>query len=288
MSRRNLKGARCLVTGASSGIGRSLARLLVRQGARVVLTGRSPSRLDQLVTDLQSAGAPADALLAIPADLTSHPDLLHLFEAVENHFTALDLVVNAAGVGAYGRFESHDPEILRKIIEINLFALAEVARHSHPLLRKGNRPLLVNIGSIVARRGLPGRSEYSASKFAVAGFTESLRAEWSYDGIDLLLVNPGWTATSFEDNLLIDTAFVKTVERRRLTPEYVADRVQRAMIKNRKEITISSAGKTLLAVNRLAPRFVDWALSRWTRRLYIKHRVDQLRQVAMKPSESRL
>ena len=288
MSRRILMGARCLVTGASSGIGRSLAQLLVRQGARVVLTGRSSSRLDQLVTELRAAGAPAQAVIAAPADLTSPPDLVHLFEVVENQFAALDLVVNAAGVGAYGRFESHHPDILRRIIEINLFALADVARLSQPLLRKGNRPLLVNIGSIVSRRGLPGRSEYSASKFAVAGFTESLRAEWAYDGIDVLLVNPGWTDTSFEDNLLIDTAFVKTVDRRLLSPEDVADRIHRAMIKNRKEITISAAGRTLLAVNRLAPRFVDWALSRWTSRLYSKHNLNQLRRRTKKPAGSRV
>ena len=88
-----------------------------------------------------------------------------------------------------------------------------MSRRSCPLLRRGDRPSLVNLGSIVARRGLPGRSEYSASKFAVAGFTESIRAEWAKFGIHVLLLNPGFTATEFEQNLVVDTARVPTDHR---------------------------------------------------------------------------
>ena len=125
-----------------------------------------------------------------------------------------------------------------------------------------------NIGSIVARRGLPGRSEYSASKFAVAGFTEAIRAEWARDGIDVLLLNPGFTATEFERNLVVDTAVYKTDHRRTMTADRVARATLRALARGRNEVTLSAPGRLLLLVNRLAPRFVDWGLGRWTRRLY--------------------
>jgi short-subunit dehydrogenase len=268
MARRTFRDARCLVTGASMGLGRALAEHLVRAGARVILAARSTERLREVARDLVAAGARPEAVVPITADVTSAEDRLRLFDAAAERFGALDLVVNNAGVGAYGRFESHDEAVLRRVFELNVFAVAEIARGALPLLRKGRRPALVNIGSIVARRGLPGRPEYSASKFAVAGFTEAIRAEWTRDGIDVLLINPSFTATEFERHLVVDTSLYPTTGRRVMTPDQVAAATLRAVRRGRHEVTFSAAGRLLLLVNRLAPWFVDWALGRWTRRLY--------------------
>lgn len=269
MARHDFRGTRCLVTGASSGIGRAIARALARQGARVVLTGRNAERLEAVVSALVGEGVAPDALLAVPADLRDVSNRARLFEAVTRfHAEALDIVFNAAGVGVYGRFESHDERALRDIFEINVFALAEVCRASLPLLRRGERPAVVNIGSIIARRALPGRSEYSASKHAVAALTDSIRAEWKIDGIHVLLVNPGFTATSFEENVLVDTAIYKTAHRRTARPEDVAEATLRALSRRKNEVTLTFPGRLLLRVNRLWPRFVDWGLARWTVRLY--------------------
>jgi short-subunit dehydrogenase len=206
-----------------------------------------------------------------------------LFDAVSGHYSgALDLLVNSAGVGAYGRFESHDESVLRRVMEINFFALAEVCRAALPLLRRGRDPAVINIGSIVARRGLPGRPEYSASKFAVAGLTESLRAEWRIDGIHVLLVNPAFTATAFEDNLVIDTALYKVQHKRTMSAEAVAEAALKALLRGQNEVTLTFYGRLLLLTNRLFPRFVDWGLGRWTRRLY--GREGALRQVESRPA----
>lgn len=261
--RKSFRGCRCLVTGASSGLGETIARQLASQGARVLLTGRSQSRLDRI---RESIGTTATTF---PADLTRDADRDQLFAAVEERFGgALDLLVNSAGVGAYGRFESHAPDVLRRSMEINFFAAAEVSRAALPLLRRGDRPSLVNIGSIVSRRGLPGRSEYSASKFALAGLTESLRSEWAVDGIHVLLVNPGFTRTAFERNLLVNTAYYQTPHLRTMPVEDVAAAVLRAIRRGKNEITLTPMGRLLLGVNRLLPRLVDLGLSRWTRRVY--------------------
>lgn len=266
--RRRWKDARCLVTGASSGLGRALAEALVRDGARVVLTGRSHERLEQVAKGLLSAGAAPDRVIAVAADLTVPEDRRRLVETAKQRLGALDLVINSAGVGATGHFETHDPDVLRKVFEINVFALAEVTREVLPLMRLGDQPSLVNLGSIVARRSLPGRPEYSASKHAVAGFTDSIRAEWAKFGIHVLLLNPGFTDTEFERNLVVDTAVYPVSNRRIMTPGKVAEAALRAVLRGKNELTLTLGGKLLLLVNRISPRFVDWGFGRWTLHLH--------------------
>lgn len=278
MPRRDFRDARCLVTGASSGIGRALACALVEQGARVVIAARSPGQLRELADSLIADGADPGAILPFPADVTLAEDRDDLIAFAADHFGGrLDLVVNNAGVGAYGRFQSHAPSVARDVFEVNVFALIEMTRAVRPLLCEGHHPTLCNIGSIVARRGLPGRSEYSASKFAVAGFTEAIRAEWARDGINVLLLNPGFTATDFEKNLVVDTAIYKTDSRRTMTAESVANATLRAISRGKHEVTLTLSGRLLLLANRIAPRLVDWGLGRWTRRIYAN--ADRLAQV---------
>ena len=267
--RPSFRGARCLVTGASSGIGAAFARLLAAEGARVVLTGRSTDRLSAVAIELIDSGASPGDVVAVAADLTDPDDRrMLLSEASDRLGGALDLVVNAAGVGAYGRFESHEPSVLRDLLEINVIALAEICRGALPMLRRGDHPSLLNVGSIVARRGLPGRPEYSASKFAVAGLTEAIRAEWAIDGIHVLLLNPGFTTTAFERNLVVHTAIYRTESHRSMSPDEVARAGHDALLRGRNELTLTPRGRLLLAFNRFLPRFVDWGFGRWTRRLY--------------------
>ena len=263
MPRRRLEGRRCLVTGATSGLGRSLARELRARGARVFATGRDPRRLDAL------AAEPGAEIVTFAADLTDDASREDLLAEVSRAFDGgLDLAVHAAGVGAYGRFLSHEPSVLRRIVEVNFFAAAELFRDLHPLLAAGSDPALVVLGSIVARRGLPGRSEYSASKHALAGFVDAIRAEWTTDGIGVLLVNPGFTKTEFESNLLVDTAVYPVSHRRTMTAEEVASRTLAACERRKHEVTFSLGGRTLLTINRLLPRFLDRRLGAWTRKLY--------------------
>ncbi|WP_435016812.1 SDR family NAD(P)-dependent oxidoreductase [Tundrisphaera sp. TA3] len=266
--RRTFRGARCLVTGASSGLGRALAEHLAHSGARVLLTGRSTERLEAIVASLVASGIPADSVPTVAADLTEASGRDRVIAKAGECFGALDLAINGAGVGATGHFDTHDPSVFRTVFEINVFALVEMTRAMLPLLRRGESPSLVNIGSIVARRGLPGRSEYTASKFAVAGFTEAIRAEWVKFGIDVMLLNPGFTATEFEQNLVVDTAKVSVTHKRVMTADQVARSTLRAVLRRRKELTLTAEGRMLLLVNRLAPRIVDAGLARFTRRVF--------------------
>ena len=127
----------------------------------------------------------------------------------------LDVLINNAGVSAHGRFADSDEPTLRRVMEVNFFAAAELTRLALPLLhvqnpnRRSQNPIpaaIVNIGSIIGHRGLPLNSEYAASKFALRGWSESLRAELAADGVDVLLVSPGTTDTEFFDHLLAKRA----------------------------------------------------------------------------------
>ncbi|QEH34934.1 putative oxidoreductase [Aquisphaera giovannonii] len=254
---------RALVTGASSGLGRAIAEHLVRAGATVVLTGRSAGRLDDVAAGLAREGADPARMITVPADLTVEEDRTRLFDEARDRLGALDVVVNNAGVGATGQFDTHDPSDLRRVFEVNVFATIEACRASLPLLAEGRDPVMVLMGSVNARRGLPGRSEYSASKFAVSGFAESIRIEWRRFGIHVLQVNPGFTDTPFDDNAVVKTARVSVKHRRTMSPDTVARATLRAIEARRREIVVSPHAKLFLLTSKLAPRFVDWGLTRW-------------------------
>jgi short-subunit dehydrogenase len=240
-----------------------MAQQLIRAGALVLMTGRSEERLAALASELRHEGAEPSRILSQTADLTVDEDRHRLFTLARQRLGGLDLVINNAGVGATGQFETHDPSVLRRVFEINFFAMAEVCRESLPLLAEGRDPVMVMIGSINARRALPGRAEYCASKFAVTGFTEAIRVEWSRFGIHVLQVNPGFTDTPFDDHAVVNTARVSVQHRRTMPADDVARATLRAIEKHRREITLSWQGRLFVLTGKFAPRLVDWGLTRW-------------------------
>jgi short-subunit dehydrogenase len=142
-------------------------------------------------------------------------------------------------------------------MEVNLFALAEMTREALPLLKQGRQPLIVNIASILGHRGIPYAAEYCASKFAVRGFSESLRAELTPHGIGLLVVSPGTTDTEFFDHLIENRIQMPWAKQTPVPASLVAQRTLRAMRSSRHEIIPNFRGRLLIYLNRLAPRFLD-------------------------------
>lgn len=260
MARRQLQGARTIVTGASSGIGRALATELARRGASLVLNARREKKLRDLAAALAATGA---AVACCPGDVAEPQTRERLLQTALETYGGLDILVNNTGIGALGRFEDASPERLRRIMEVNFFALAEMTRASLPLLKRGNRPLIVNVSSILGHRGIPRSSEYCASKFAVQGLSESLRAELTPWNIDLLVVSPGTTETEFGDNLIERKGDVLWPKQPPVTAEQVALATARAMERGRHEIVPNRRGRLLCLLNRLAPRLVDRFMERY-------------------------
>ncbi|MBN1395359.1 MAG: SDR family NAD(P)-dependent oxidoreductase [Pirellulales bacterium] len=258
--KRNLQGARAIVTGASSGIGRETALELARHGVGLVLLARREERLRELGDQIMPLGVKVEA---VGGDVTDPAVRQRAIDAARGKLGGLDILVNNAGIGATGLFVDADPQRVRRLMEVNFFALVEMTRLSLPLLRQGNRPIVVNVSSILGHRGVPYSSEYSASKFAVQGFSESIRAEFTKLGIDVLVVSPGTTETEFFDRVIERTDDPKWPEHRPVTAAVVARQVVCAIRSGKHEIIPYLWGRVLCRMNRLAPGLVDRLMARY-------------------------
>jgi len=252
--RRAIAGSRILITGASQGIGKALTEEAVCRGARVLAVARSGDLLDQLQESLHDQKGTLHLLVG---DVTSPEDRQRMADAARDWLGGLDILINNAGIGATGHFAEVSPERLRKIMEVNFFGTTETTRVLLPLLRCGNRPAIVNISSVAGKRGIPARSEYSASKFAVQGFSEALRAELAKDGIDVLVICPGLTQTNFSKNMLEQKAKLQMDHMRGMTSEQVAVATLRAIERGRNEVCLTFQGKLMVLVSRFLPRLAD-------------------------------
>jgi short-subunit dehydrogenase len=260
MSTRSIEGARILITGASSGIGRELARALLRQGADVVVTARREDRLRELADEFRSAGR---RIIRVVGDITDMAVRESLLRAAQDTLGGLDILVNNAGVGAIGPFSRASADRLRRVMEVNFFAPAELIRTALPLLRAGRRPLIVNMGSVLGHVALPHKSEYCASKFALHGLSDALRAELSREGIDLLLVSPSTTESEFADHVLETDGRPPRRPLGRMSAHRVARKTVRAMCRGRHEIILSPGGKLAVWFDRLSPPLANRLIARW-------------------------
>lgn len=257
MARRSLTGLRAIVTGASSGIGRALVVELIGQGSRVVAMARRQARLQALAAEL---GDPPSLKLVV-GDVTCADDRAAALQVAVDAFGGLDALVNNAGCGGLGPFAEASSQRLRQIMEVNFFAPAEFIRSALPILKHGNRPIIVNVGSVLGHRAVPDKSEYCASKFALHGLSVALRCELAPAGIDLLLVSPSTTDTEFFQAALGHTARPQA-RFGALPPQAVARRIVSAMAAGRREIIFPWAGKALVWIDRLCPPLADWIVTR--------------------------
>ena len=254
-------GSNVLVTGASSGIGRQLTLQLTTAGARVIAVARRGDRLDEL-----TAACPPGRVVPIVGDVTTDGCRDEAFAAIGSIGGHLEAIINNAGIGGVGRFDEAPATRARQIMEVNYFAPLAWIRDGLPHLRGSlpRHPVICNIGSVLGHRAVPLKSEYSASKFALHGFSDALRVELSPQ-IAVTLVSPSTTRSEFFD-VLVDTA--EGVGRPRpggWTPAKVANATIAAMIRRRAEVILSPAGKALVLGDRIAPGLLDRLLGRYIR-----------------------
>ncbi len=265
--RRNLEGLRVLVTGASQGIGRSLVLEAAKAGMRVMAAARTPDLLAQLKSEADALGK--GEVETVVADVTSPADRAAMVKAVTEAFGGLDILVNNAGIGATGHFAEANQERLRKIFEVNVFGLTETTRAFLPMLKKGKTPAIVNISSVAGIRGIPARSDYSASKFAIEGFSMALRNELSKDGVDVLVVCPGLTQTNFSHNMLERKALLQMDHMRGMTSEEVARETLKSMQKGRDRVLLTRETRLISMVTRFLPWLADRIAKKKVRNLFV-------------------
>lgn len=262
---RELAGLRMLVTGASGGIGRSLAERAAQAGCRVAATSRSADKLEALARAMKDQGRD---VAVVPADLAAEPDRTRLLRDVVERLGGLDVLVNNAGVGSFGHFADSSETVLRQVMEVNFFAPAELIRAAVPYLCEGRTPAVVNVASMCGRRGIPAWTEYSASKFALCGLTEALRGELGRFDIDVLLIVPGLTGSDLGRHLLRNTGRENIDFTGGMPPDFVAGEILTALRRNRTETVLGRDARRMLRLNRLAPRLLDRLINRRIRQLY--------------------
>ena len=262
MPRWRASGARAIVTGASSGIGLEIALQLAQAGARVIATARRSDRLSALSEQASSSGR--GKIIARPGDITDPTFRASLIDQAVHDFGGLDLLVNNAGIGGIGPFEHADHDRMHRVFDVNFFAPAELTRIALPLLRCGKAPVICNISSVLGHRAVPKKSEYSASKFAMHGWSDALRAELAADGIQVTLVSPSTTASEFFDVAIQSNDPGKpTTEMKAMSAGRVAAQSIRAIERRKDEVILSLGGKTLVYADRLWPWLMNRLVARF-------------------------
>jgi short-subunit dehydrogenase len=254
----NLQDARILLTGASGGIGRPLARLLAGRGARLVLVGRDRNALDTVAREVAAVGSRA---LPIVCDLAAHRGADELVRGTRAALGGIDVLINNAGTSSFQSFAREAPEQLARIVEVNLVAPMLLARAALPQLARGAR--IVNVGSMFGSIGFPYAAAYCGSKFGLRGFSEALRRELADRGIGVTYVAPRTTRTDINSAAMY--RFAERTASAVDTPERVAEEIVAAIERDAAEHFIGEAEPFFARLNALLPRLVDRALRKQAR-----------------------
>lgn len=276
--RRDLRGRVVMITGASRGIGRRASERLAKLGAKLALTSRSADDLCKVMGEARVAGAESEAF---PGDLTNPEDRKRIVTDVAARFGGIDVLVNCAGVCSFGEFSTSTEAILRRVLEVNFFAQAEMIRLVQPFLLQSAsaasdnwRPAVVNVASICGRWGIPSMPEHCASKHAFVGLTEALRGEFQRYGIDVLLVLPGLVRSDDLNRHLLRNEGKIYLEFEGAQPaDEVAASVVRSLTNNRTEAAVGFVSWCVWMSRRLFPRGVRFFMQRKVWRFARRERV---------------
>ena len=252
-----MKGKTVIVTGATSGIGRAIALTFGLRGSKIFITGRNQAALDETIAELSEKQIVVRGMIA---DAASERDNERVVQEAVAHFGSIDVLVCNAGVSMRAMFEDLSLETFRSVMDINFYGTVYATKYAlpHLLASKGS---LVGISSINGHRATPARSAYSASKYAMEGFLESLRTEVMKRGMHVLSVSPGFTSSNIRNKAL--NADGKSQgesprdESKMMTSEEVAVAVYNAVVARRRDLVLTFQGKLAVFLNKWFPAWMD-------------------------------
>ena len=245
-----------VVTGGSSGIGRCTARHLAARGARVVLTARRAEALQEVVREIEAEGGRA---LAVPGDVTREEDLRAVADAAVARFGRIDTWVNDAGVYLQGRVQDITLDEYRRVLDVNLVGLINGTQRALEVMLRQGSGVVVQVSSVAAKRGVPYTSAYSASKAAIDGFTEALRAELWGTGVSLSILYPPTVDTPIYDQSRGKLGVVPKPAPPVADPVEAARAIAHLAETGERHRYFGWAGP-LAALNAVAPAAADWLL----------------------------
>ena len=248
-----MKNKVVIITGASSGIGKALAFEFARQGAKIVAASRSGVS-DPALFDISSD------ILDVRTDVTKESDCKLLIQKAIEKFGHIDILINNAGISMRALFAEVDLDVIRQLMDTNFWGTVYCTKYALPylLVSKGS---LVGVSSVAGYKGLPGRTGYSASKFAMQGFLEVVRIENLKKGLHVLIACPGFTTSNIRNVALSKDGSSQgetPLDEGKLMPaEEVARHIIVAIEKKKDRIVLTSMGKLTVLLNKFFPKFMD-------------------------------
>lgn len=242
-----------VITGGSSGIGHALVSTALAQGAKVALCARNKQKMEQMFT-------PSDNLLCVQADVSKEEDCKAFIDTVVARWKGIDILVNNAGISMRAMFQDLDLKVLKELMDINFWGAVYCTKFALPYILK-SKGVITAISSIAGYRGLPARTGYSASKFALQGFLESLRTELLHTGVHVMWVSPGFVASNIRNVARSSDgspqAETPLDEGKLMSAEVCAGHIFNAIEKRKRTLVLTGQGKLTVWINKLFPSLAD-------------------------------
>jgi len=246
-----------VITGGSSGIGEALAKKFAMEGSKVVIGARNLQALERVAEEIEKSGGKISYL---QCDVSIESDCKNLILKAVDTFGSIDVLINNAGVSMRAIFEDLDLKVIKRLMDINFWGTVYCSKHALPHLLQ-NKGSLVGVSSIAGLKGLPGRTGYSASKFAMNGFMETIRIENLKKGLHVLMAFPGFTASNIRNTALAADGSQQGEsprdEGKMMSADEVAHHIYKATLKRKNRIILTTQGKLTFLINKFFPDFLD-------------------------------
>ena len=261
MSKKYFQDKVVIVTGASSGIGPASAREFGQLGARVVMAARSYDKLLELAPSV----APAGRVLCVKCDVSVEEDCRAMVAAAVERFGRIDILVNNAGLSMRAMFKDLDLKVIHRVMEVNFWGTVNCTKFALPYLLEA-KGSVVGVVSIAGYSALPARTGYSAAKYAIRGFLDTLRIEHLKEGLNVLTYAPGYVSSNVRNAALTADGSPQGQtpldEGKLVSAEKCAKQLARALRRRRSEVVLSPLGRATVIAHYFCPRLLDgWTYS---------------------------
>lgn len=247
-----------IITGASSGIGLASVRLFASYGAKLVMAARSIDKLEAIAKEL---GNDPEHVICVKTDVSVEEDCRNLIEKAVSHYGRIDFLINNAGLSMRASFKEVELSVIRRLMEVNFWGTVYCTKYALPYLLE-SKGSVTGVISVAGYAGLPGRTGYATSKFAIRAFLETLRMEHLEDGLHVMVFAPGYTASNVRNAALLadgtPQGSTPKDESKLMTAESVAEKLATGLFRRRREMILTALGYWDVWFYKRVPRLMEW------------------------------
>ena len=267
-------GKNIVITGATSGLGKSLSFILGKYESNLLLVSRSKEKLSELKNNIDNKVSKIEVL---NVDLSRNESPQKIYDFSLNHFKHIDIIINNAGIGYNSFVTDVDKEIVQEVFQINFFSIVEVNKLFLPQMIKKKQGAIINISSLGGKRSLPTSSIYCASKFALEAYTESLRCELKTTNINVLNVRPSIISNTnffngkFMKKELSSDFEIKIKGINKISSDIIAKKILISIIKKNRDLNLTLIAKLMIILNSIIPGLIDIFFFRLRKKIIISN-----------------